>query len=127
MSYLRFYFRFFAGSIKSPQILQFLRALLSVIGKKLSIVRDRLQAHRSQLIKEYVDAQNVRFALEHLPAYAPELNPVEYIRGYLKHHAIPNYCAGNITDLRHRASRHLCSMQRRSTLVTAFWNQAELF
>jgi transposase len=65
--------------------------------------------------------------LEYLPAYAPELNPVEYIWGYLKHHAMPNFCARGLGDLQHRASRHLRSMQRRGTLVTAFWQQAELF
>ena len=59
--------------------------------------------------------------------HAPELNPVEYIWGYLKHHAMPNFCARDLGDLHHRASRHLRSMQRRATLVTAFWQQAELF
>jgi transposase len=93
VSYCRFYFRFFSGSIKSPQIVQFLKALQQTIGKKLLIVWDRLQAHRSRLVKEYVEGLNGRIALEHLPAYAPELNPVEYIWGYLKHHAMPNYCA----------------------------------
>ncbi|HWG71648.1 MAG TPA: IS630 family transposase [Steroidobacteraceae bacterium] len=127
VSYWRFYFRFFPGSIKSPQIVQFLKALQATIGKKLLIVWDRLQAHRSRLVKEYLEGLDGRIALEHLPAYAPELNPVEYIWGYLKHHAMPNYCARDLTDLRQRASRNLRSMQRRGTLVTAFWKQAELF
>lgn len=31
--------------------------------------------------------------LEQLPAYAPpELSPVEYVWGYLKHHALANFC-----------------------------------
>ena len=127
VSYWRFYFRFFPGSIKSPQIVQFLKALYSTIGKKLLIVWDRLQAHRSRLVKEYVDGLNGHIALEYLPAYAPELNPVEYVWGYLKHHAMPNYCARDLADLRQLASRNLRSMQRRRTLVTAFWKQAELF
>jgi transposase len=65
--------------------------------------------------------------LEHLPAYAPELNPGEYICGYLKHHAMPNFCARDLGDLGQRASRILRSMQRRGTLVTASWKQVELF
>jgi hypothetical protein len=40
---------------------------------------------------------------------------------------MPNYCATNFTDLAQRARRNLRSMQRRATLVTAFWKQAELF
>jgi hypothetical protein len=39
---------------------------------------------------------------------------------------MPNYCARDLTDLRPRASRNLRSMQRRGTLVTTFWKQAEL-
>ena len=127
VSFWRFYFRFFPGSIKSQQIVEFLKAISKTIGKKLLIVWDRLQAHRSTLVKEYVEAQRGRIALEYLPAYAPELNPVEYIWGYLKHHAMPNFCARDLGDLKVRASRNLRSMQRRTTLVTAFWHQAELF
>ena len=127
VSFWRFYFRFFPGSIKSPQIIEFLKALQATIGHKLLIVWDRLQAHRSRLVKAYVEAQHGTIALEYLPPYAPELNPVEYVWAYLKHHAMPNFCARDLTDLRQRASRHLRSMQRRGTLVTAFWQQAELF
>ena len=65
--------------------------------------------------------------LERLSAYAPEMNPVECIWGYLKHHAMPNYCATDFTDLAQRARRNLRSMQQHTTLVTAFWKQAELF
>jgi len=36
-------------------------------------------------------------------------------------------CARDFGELRHHASSRLRSMQRRSTLVTAFWRQAELF
>lgn len=75
----------------------------------------------------YVEAQNGRIALEHLPAYAPELNAVEYIWGYSKHRAMPSYRACNLTDLHQRASRNLRSMQRSGTRVKAFRKQAELF
>jgi hypothetical protein len=40
---------------------------------------------------------------------------------------MPNFCARDLADLKHRASHSLRSMQRRATLVTAFWQQAELF
>ena len=127
ISYCRFYFRLFNGSIKSPQIVEFLKALQATIGKKLLIIWDGLQAHRSKLVRTHVEAQRGHIVLERLPAYAPEMNPVECIWGYLKHHAMPNYCAADFADLAQRARRNLRSMQRRMTLVTAFWKQAELF
>ena len=124
---LRFYFRLFNGSIKAPQVVEFLKALAATIGHKILIIWDRLQAHRSKLVRQYVEEQRGAIALEFLPPYAPELNPVEHIWGYLKSHAMPNYCARDLGALRVHAGSCLRSMQRRSTLVRAFWQQAELF
>jgi hypothetical protein len=64
---------------------------------------------------------------ERLPAYAPELNPVEYIWGYWKHHELPNFCPRDFAQLSHHARRALARMRRRPALVMAFWEQAELF
>ena len=64
--------------------------LHKTIGKKLLIIWDRLTAHRSKLVREHVEAQRGHIALQFLPAYAPEMNPVECVCGYLKHHAMPN-------------------------------------
>jgi len=58
VSFWRFCFRFFPGSIKSPQVVEFLKALQATLGQKLLIVWDRLQAHRSKLVKEYLDTLN---------------------------------------------------------------------
>jgi transposase len=127
MSFVGFYFRLFAGSIRSPQIVEFLKTLSSTIGRKLLIIWDRLQAHRSKLVKVFVEQLNGEIALEYLPVYAPELNPVERIWGHLKSHEIPNFCARDLTDLKYAARSRLRSMQRRSSLVNAFWKQTELF
>ena len=70
LSYWRFYFRMFNGSIKSPQIVEFLKALQATIGKKLLIIWDRLQAHRSKLVRAHVEAQNGHIMIDYLPAYA---------------------------------------------------------
>jgi transposase len=96
----QFYFRLFPGAIRTPQVLEFLKALQATIGRKLLIIWDRLQAHRSKLVRQHIEAQGGAIALEYLPAYAPDPNPVECIWGYLKH----------------RARRNLGSTQRRPTL-----------
>ncbi len=106
--------------------MEFLKALSATIGEKLLIICDRLQAHRSRLVREHVDAQRGQIVLEYLPPYAPELNPVERIWGYLKPHAMPNHGGQNLKDVAHRASSNLRSMQRRPRLIAAFWKQAEL-
>jgi transposase len=88
------YFRFFPGAIKSPEIVEFLQTLHATIGRKLLIIWDRLRASRSRLVRDHVEQQRAQIALEYLPPYAPDLNPVECIWDYLESHATPNFFAG---------------------------------
>lgn len=121
-----FYFRLYPGSLRSPQIVEFLGHLRRQLRRKLLIVWDGLKAHRSRLVHQYVEASGGRLRLAFLPAYAPELNPVEYVWGYCKQHELANFCPETLTHLSSVARRRLRSMQRRRTLVTAFWEQAQL-
>ena len=74
-----FYFRLYPGAIRTPQVVAFLKHLLRHIPGKLLLVWDRLPAHRSRVVQEFVASQKGRIRIEYLPAYAPELNPTEYI------------------------------------------------
>jgi transposase len=126
VTFWQFYFRLFPGSIKGPQIVEFLAALNRQIPGPLLIVWDGLKAHKSKVVRQYIERDEVDIQLAFLPAYAPELNPVEYLWGYLKTHEIGNLCARKLTQVSDFARRRLRSMQRRPMLVTAFWKQAEL-
>lgn len=126
ITFCRFYFRLFPGTIKGPELIEFLSALYRTIGRKLLVIWDGLPAHRSRLVRRFIETLKGAVQLETLPAYAPELNPVEYLWGYLKNHALANFCAHDLPQLSDVARRKLKSMQRRTTLVTAFWKQAEL-
>ena len=121
------YFRLHPGSIKAPQIVAFLKALVTQIQQPLLIIWDGLRAHRSRLVREYVDNLEGQIAIDFLPPYAPELNPVEYLWAWLKRHALANYCPGSIGELAETTRGKLRSAQRRATLIAAFWKQAELF
>jgi len=79
------------------------------------------------MVKDFLISTNGRLELEFLPAYAPELNPVEYLWGHWKQHELPNFCPRNYGELSYHARRALRRMRRRPILVTAFWKQAELF
>lgn len=122
-----FYFRLFPGTIKAPQVVEFLEHLLRHVSGKVLVIWDGLPAHRSRLVKDFVRAHEDRLVIERLPGYAPELNPVEYLWGYWKHHALPNLCPKDFGALSGHALRALRRMRRRPRLVVAFWKQAELF
>ncbi len=126
ITYWQFYFRLFPGTVKGPQIVAFLKALKRQIGRKLLIVWDGLGVHKSRLVREYVESLDGQIAIEFLPAYAPELNPTEYVWGYLKHHELANLCVKTLAELSPIARNRLRAMQRRPKLIAAFWKQAEL-
>lgn len=126
VTWRRFYFRLYRGTIRAPQVVEFLRHLMRQLRGKLLIIWDGLAAHRSRLVSRFVEARRGRLVLARLPAYAPELNPVEYIWAHLKHHALANFCPSNWCELTAQARRQLRRSQRRVSLVRAFWEQAEL-
>ena len=127
VTWWNFYFRLFPGTICSPQVVEFLTHLLRHISGNVLVIWDGLRAHRSRLVQEFVEDQHGRLQVEFLPAYAPELNPVEYLWGYWKHHALPNLCPQTVGELSHHARQALRRMRRRPRLVRAFWKQADLF
>lgn len=127
VTFTQFFFRLFPGSIKGPQIIEFLQSLRRQIGQPLLIIWDGLKAHRSRLVKSYLDGLDGEIVMDFLPPYAPDANPVEFLWAWVKRHAMANYCPNSFEELKTTARNKLRSGQRRETLIAAFWKQAELF
>ncbi len=126
ITFRNFYFRLYDKSVRSTEIIDFLTALLRHMHGPLTIVWDRLSAHKSRATTNFVNTHKDRLCVEFLPAYAPELNPVEYIWAYWKQHTLPNVCPKDYWSLNQTARRTLKRMRRRPRLIAAFWKQAEL-
>lgn len=126
ITWWQFYFRLYPGAIRTPQVLNFLSHLRRHIRGKLLVIWDGLPVHRSRKVRDFLGRQQGRIILARLPAYAPELNPTEYIWGYWKNHALANFCAADFAHLTSTARRTLKRAQKRVSLVRAFWKQAEL-
>lgn len=102
-------------------------ALVRHIRQSLILVWDRLPSHRSAMVRDYIDNLEGQIHVEYLPAYAPELNPVEYVSAYSKQHELPNVCPKNFWQLSQTARQTLRRMRHRPRLITAFWQQASLW
>ena len=120
------YFRLYPGSVNDRKLIDFLGALRRQIGRKLLVVWDNLPAHRSKRMKRWLAKRGEEFLVEYLPAYAPELNPIEYLWGWWKEKQLPNFTPRTEWELHHFSRRALRKAQRQATLIAAFWQQAEL-
>jgi transposase len=122
----QFFFRIYEGSVNGVRAAEFLQALLRHIPGKLLVIWDGAAIHRSQPVKTLLAGSGGRLWLERLPAYAPELNPVEYLWSHLKQHEIPNLLARDAWELSFHATRALRRMRRRPRIIRACWVQSEL-
>jgi transposase len=108
-----FCFRLHAGSIKSPQVIEFLRALHRHIPGKVLLLWDGAPIHRSKLVAAHLAGQTDWLHVERLPAYAPELNPVEYLWSHWKQHELANFCPKDIREPGRAACQALKRIRRR--------------
>jgi hypothetical protein len=73
------------GSYDTERLIGVLGELRRFLGgQKATVLWDGLPAHRSNLMKAWITSQRHWLVVERLPAYAPELNPVEGLWSNLK-------------------------------------------
>lgn len=114
------YFRLYVNrSIDSADIGGFLSDLRKHLHGPKLLIWDRLGAHRSKQTQTHLQRLgDYRVIL--LPPYAPELNPVESVWGYLKMNPLANLAATEVDDLARNAKRHARSLQGHRQLLRSF-------
>jgi len=112
-------------NITRDVVMEFLRQLLRQIPGELTVVWDRLQAHRAREVQEFLSKFH-RLTCWYLPPYAPELNPVEYTWSYLKMNPLANVCPTDIEELSEIANQRGHLLSRRRDLLRSFLNHSPL-
>ncbi|MCC5789525.1 MAG: IS630 family transposase [Opitutales bacterium] len=120
------YFQMHEESIKSAQVVGFLKHLQKYIKGNLLVIWDGLPAHRSREVKEYLKQTQGRVWVERLPAYAPELNPIEYLWGHVKGNDLANFSPKDMMELSNEARKAISKRRGKTKLIRAFWIQTEL-
>lgn len=64
-------FRFHEGSIKKEQVVAFLKALKAHLRQPLLIIWDGLKAHRSALVRDYLDSTVISRS-----PFCPRMRPI---------------------------------------------------
>jgi transposase len=120
--------RLHPGSIKQPQVIDYLRALKSHLrGRKAILLWDRLPAHRGAKVQAHLQRQRSWLTTEFLPPYAPELNPVEYFWGHLSGTDLANYIGDDLKAVRRRVRSASCRVRCCADLGRAFLKHSGLF
>lgn len=121
-------FRVHGRNIRTAQSLAFLRALDRHIRGPLIVVQDRLNVHKAAVRKWLATrpAHAPPVFAQWLPAYAPELNPVEQIWSRSKRGDLANAAPADPQDLRGRVRRALIDQRHRPDMLASFFDHAKL-
>lgn len=77
-------FMTYPGTMTGERFIVFLGRLLRSTTGKIFLIVDRLRAHQSAVVQEWVSAHADRLELFELPRRAPERNPDEYLNNDVK-------------------------------------------
>jgi len=77
-------FMTYKGSLNAAVFLLFLSKLVEGATRKILLIADRLQAHKTPEVLQWLEAHKGRIDVFYLPAYSPEMNPVEYLNNDMK-------------------------------------------
>lgn len=123
----RFYFHTHPGSYTDVTLIAFLRDLRRHFrSQRVILLWDGLGAHKSGPMSAHLARQRAWLQVERLPAYAPELNPVEQVWGNVKGHELANLCAPDLATLRTPLRTGFARIRRQRHLAFAFLRHAGL-
>lgn len=77
-------FMTYKGSLDATVFLVFLAKLVEGATRKIFLIADQLQAHKTPEVLKWLATCQERIEVFYLPTYSPELNPVEYLNNDLK-------------------------------------------
>jgi transposase len=87
-------FMTYQGMLTAAVFLLFLGKLVAGASRKILLIADRLQAHKTPEVLAWLQEHHDQIEVFYLPAYSPEMNPVEYLnndmKGTLNKAGLPN-------------------------------------
>jgi len=89
-------------------------------GQKASLLWDGLPAHRSRVMRAWLRRQRSWLVVEPLPAYAPELNPVEALWASLKGVELANLAGERLDEVVAAAERGIKRIRSTPHLAFSF-------
>lgn len=125
---LKLYLRIFKKSIGSLEITRTLKELhRHVKGRKVFLLWDNLPVHKSDEVFEFIDSQKSWLEVYRFPAYAPDLNPPEYLWSSGKKKDLAGLYLDKINEADNYIHKYGRRVRRTPNLLKGFIKKSTLF
>jgi transposase len=112
-------------NIRSAEVLRFLQALRRHLPRGFTLIWDRHRPHRAARVATWLHTHR-RIVVEWLPAYAPDLNPVEPVWSHTKYGDLANFAPDDLATLEGAVLDSLTATRRQRSLLAACFQAADL-
>ncbi len=120
------YWALYRHNIRTAEVLRFLQALRRHLPRGFTVIWDRHRPHRARRVENWLAKYSATIQVEWLPAYAPELNPVEHIWSHTKHGDLANFAPADLDRLEGAVLTSLIRKRAQRQLLAAFFRGAGL-
>lgn len=120
-------FRLHPGkNVGATECVAFLEQIkLNFPGRHVFVIWDGLRAHWSKKVSHWLK-RHPKIRAFKLPAYAPELNPIEYVWGNIKYHQLANLAPESEAELFTHAKEAICNARRNKELLRSCLRHAPI-
>jgi transposase len=119
------YYNLLNHNVHADDVMQFIRSVHQHQRRPMLLIWDRWQVHRSaakRLSAEGSDWLHVAW----LPAYAPELDPVEFVWNHAKYVDLANWIPADIADVKCHLQKLLERYRHDPCCLHSFFQAADL-
>jgi DDE superfamily endonuclease len=114
------------GYFDSWHVAAFLEAMLQDLCGRFVVVWDGGPMHTGDPIRATIDHFSDRLCLERLPAYAPMLNPVEFLWSWLKWERLSNFGPRDVDEIDRRVIAELAAVGDDQAFLRGLFHASEL-
>jgi transposase len=122
---LGLYFDIFDHNMVTDDFEMFVEGVLRRLQRPIILVMDRWQVHHAGA-QRLLRRLPKRVEIEWLPAYAPELNPVEQVWNRTKYTDLANYIPDNILSLGRAVAGSIRHTRSQAPLLRSFFRYCKL-
>jgi hypothetical protein len=104
------------ANFHGDSVVHFVSEVCRCVSGSMIFVCDACPIHCTSLMLDFLK-RHTRVEIEEFPPYAPEVNPVDKMWGYLKHHRLANYAPHSLTELRDSLIAELTALKHKQNVL----------
>ena len=116
-----FWCQLYSERLNGKLFVQFLREFMRGRSGRVILIVDGHPAHKAQVVKDLIHELEGRLELHFLPPYAPDLNPDEFVWGYMKTNGVSKKPLRKNESLKERVQSDLDTLKANRKLVRSFF------